>query len=366
MTASITGQDNPYIIGVPIDEPEFFFGREDLFRFIKDNLKQNAKVILLHGQRRIGKSSVLLQVHNFVQLEEFLFVFLSLEGKSRKPVSDVLYEIASEILEYLEDEFELQVDGVRIPSKKDLQKEQGLFSEVFLGQIFEVIDGKNLVLLLDEFDVFGEHSQDTASTHLFPYLKSLIDQQKKLFIIPVVGRRLDDMPNLLGLFHEAPNLRIGLLQKPNAERLITKPVQGVLEYQSDAIQAIMELSAGHPYFTQIICFVLFSKAREEERSLITREDVENVVDKAIEIGEVGLAWFYDGLPIPERVVFSAVAEAQQVATGKAELVVEDPLTVLRKYGVIQTKSLVQAGGRLAGWGFVDLLEVSDAKLRSQL
>ncbi|NES70141.1 MAG: ATP-binding protein, partial [Okeania sp. SIO2D1] len=292
MTASITGQDNPYIIGVPIGKPESFFGREDLFRFIQDNLKQNAKVILLHGQRRIGKSSVLLQVHNFVQLEQFLFVFVSLEGKSRKSVSGVLYEIASEILEYLEDEFELEVDGVRIPSKKDLQKEQELFSDVFLRQVFEVIGDKNLVLLLDEFDVLGEHSQDTASTHLFPYLKSLVDEQEQLFIIPVVGRRLDDMPNLLGLFHEAPNLRIGLLQKQNAERLITKPAQGVLEYEPGAIKGILELSAGHPYFTQVICFALFSKAREEGRSLITREDVENVVDKAIENGEAGLAWFY--------------------------------------------------------------------------
>ncbi|NEN89829.1 MAG: AAA family ATPase [Okeania sp. SIO3H1] len=357
MTASITGQDNPYIIGVPIHKPESFFGREDLFLFIKDNLKQNAKVILLHGQRRIGKSSVLLQVHNFVQLERFLFVFLSLEGKSRKSVSDVLYEIASEILEYLEDEFELEVDGVRIPSKKDLQKEQELFSEVFLRQVFEVIDGKNLVLLLDEFDVLGEHSEDTASTHLFPYLKSLVDEQEQLFIIPVVGRRLDDMPNLLGLFHEAPNLRIGLLSERNAERLITEPAQGVLEYQPDAIQGIIELSAGHPYFTQIICFALFSKAREEGRSLVTREDVESIVDKALENAEAGLAWFYDGLPIPERVVFSAVAQAQQMATGKAEFFVEDPLTVLRKYGVIQTKSLIQAGERLTKWGFVDLLEV---------
>ncbi|NEO55747.1 MAG: ATP-binding protein, partial [Okeania sp. SIO3B5] len=359
MTASITGQDNPYIIGVPIHEPESFFGREDLFLFIKDNLKQNAKVILLHGQRRIGKSSVLLQVHNFVQLEQFLFVFLSLEGKSRKSVSDVLYEIASEILEYLEDEFELEVDGVRIPSKKELQKEQELFSEVFLRQVFEVIDGKNLVLLLDEFDVLGEHSQDTANTHLFPYLKSLVDEQKKLFIIPVVGRRLDDMPNLLGLFHEAPNQRIGLLPEQNAERLITEPAQGVLEYEPGAIQGILELSAGHPYFTQVICFALFFKAREEGRSLVTGEDVESIVGKAMENSEAGLAWFYDGLPIPERIVFSAVAEAQQIATGKAEFVVEDPLTVLRKYGVIQTKSLIQAGERLKEWGFLDLLKVSE-------
>lgn len=48
---------NPYIIGRSIDEPELLFGRESLFRFIKENLSNNQRVILLHGQRRIGKSS---------------------------------------------------------------------------------------------------------------------------------------------------------------------------------------------------------------------------------------------------------------------------------------------------------------------
>ena len=356
MTDPITGQNNPYIIGVPIDEPECFFGREDIFKFIEDNLKQNAKVILLHGQRRIGKSSVLSQIHNFVQLEQFFFVFFSLEGKSRKPLSDVLHKMAVEIKEYLEDELELQVDNIIPPSKKDLQKDQQLFAEVFLTQVFELLGGNNLVLLLDEFDVLGDYSKDTAIAHFFPYLKSLIDEQEKLFIIPAVGRRLDEMPNVLNLFHQAPNQRIGLLQERSAKRLITQPAQGVLEYQHDAILAILDLSAGHPYFTQVICFALFFKARDEGRAQVTREDVESVVDKAIEIGEAGLAWFYDGLPIPERVVFSAVADAQQIAAGKAKVAKKELLKFLHKHGVDPTNTLQQAEKRLVKWGFLDLAE----------
>ena len=358
MTAAIMGQNNPYIIGIPIDEPKCFFGREDIFQFIEDNLKQNAKVILLYGQRRIGKSSVLSQVRNFVQLEQFFFVILSLEGKSQKTLSEILHEIAVEVREYLEDELELELDHITPPSPQDLQQDQKLFSDHFLKQVFEVIEGKNIVFLIDEFDVLGEHSQGTASTHFFPYLKSLIDEQEKLFIIPVVGRQLDDMPNLLNLFHQAPHQRIGLLSERNAKRLITKPAKDVLEYNSDAIQAILELSSGHPYLTQVICFALFSKARDEGQPRVTREDVDSVVDKAIEIGEGGLAWFYDGLPIPERVIFSAVAEAQKIAAQKAEFAVEEPLTLLRNYGVIQTKSLVQAAESLVKWGFLDVAEAS--------
>ena len=365
MTASIAKQNNPYIIGVPIHEPKDFFGREDLFKFIEDNLKQNAKVILLHGQRRIGKSSVLCQVHNFVELEEFCFVVLSLEGKSAKSLSEVLHKMAVEIKEYLEDELELEVQHILPPSRKDLEQDRKLFYDNFFNQIFEVIGGKNLVVLLDEFDVLEDNSQDTATTHLFPYLKSLIDKQEKLFLIPVVGRRLDDMPNLLGLFHQAPNQRIGLLEERNAKRLITEPAKGILEYQPDAIKAILELSAGHPYFTQVICFAVFSKARDEEKPLVTREDVESVVDKAIENAEAGLAWFYDGLPIPERVIFSAVAEAQQIAAGRGTFIERDSLKLLQEYGVVLTDSLKQAEERLVEWGFLDNLGKQPELLRTR-
>ncbi len=353
MTALIAKQNNPYIIGVPIDEPKYFFGREDLFKFIEDNLNQNAKVILLHGQHRIGKSSVLYQVHNFVKLEQFFFVVLSLEGKNTTSLSNVIHEIAVEIKEYLEYELELEVQHILPPSPQDLDRDIKLFYDNFLNQIFKVVGGKNLVVLLDEFDVLGDNSQDTASNHLFTHLKYLIDRRKKFFLIPVIGQRLDDMPNLLGLFHQAPNQRIGLLEEGSAKRLIIEPAKGILEYQPDAIKAILELSAGHPYFTQVICFAVFSKARDEEKPLVTREDVESIVDKAIEIGEAGLAWFYDGLAAPERIVFSAVAEAQQIASGRGELVEGESLKLLQEHGVVLTESLKQAGERLVESGFLD-------------
>lgn len=68
-------RENPYIIGRPIYGRDRFYGREELFDFIRDVLSEHAKVILLHGQRRIGKSSVLRQIPIRVPLEsEFFFV----------------------------------------------------------------------------------------------------------------------------------------------------------------------------------------------------------------------------------------------------------------------------------------------------
>ncbi len=300
---------NPYDIGSPIDKPDLFFGRENLFQFVKDNLKSGAKVILLHGQRRIGKSSVLSQIPRCVGLNEFSFVLFDLQDRSKTPLSDVLHYLAMEIV----DQLELPLEEITLPSATELKEDSSAFSRIFLSQVYEALRGRNLVLLMDEFDVLSSYNPETAVEHFFPYLQSIIHRQKQLFLIPVVGRRLDDMPKLLSLFKEAPSQEIGLLDETSAKRLIVEPAKEILEYDSAAIQAILNLSAGHPYFTQLICFTLFGYAREQQSWKIICENVERIVDRAIEIGEAGLAWFRDGLPIPERVVFSAVAEAQKKA-----------------------------------------------------
>jgi tetratricopeptide (TPR) repeat protein len=348
-------EENPYIIGRPIYEPEFFFGREELFNVIKDNLIQKVQVILLHGQRRIGKSSVLSQIPNFVCLDNFVFVLLSLEGKSRKSLYEVLYELSEDIFDY----FDFSQDQVKLPSETAFKEDKLVFFNNFLPQVYQALGNKNLVLLLDEFDVLGDSHSDSAVTHFFPFLLSVISRQQQLYIIPVVGRRLDDMPNLLSLFRQAPTQEIGLLDKTSAERLITKPAEGILVYKPDAIDAILELSAGHPYFTQVLCFALFSHAREKQQPYITRTDVYNVINQAIEIGEAGLTWFRDGLPIPERVFFSTVAEIQQEKlssnspqASESFVTQGEPLALLQKHGVIANEALHKAETRLLEWNFL--------------
>ncbi|WP_347276093.1 tetratricopeptide repeat protein [Coleofasciculus sp. FACHB-T130] len=285
-------------------------------------------------------------------------------------------------------------DKATLPTKSELEKQSQVFADDFLPQIYQVLGGKNLVLLLDEFDVLGDCNPDTAANHFFPYLQSIVYQQPELFIIPVVGRRLTDMPTLLGLFREAPRQEISLLDRRGAERLIIEPAKDVLEYNSEVIDAILELSAGHPYFTQVICFALFANAREEQRWQVTRADVESIVNKAIEIGEGGLAWFRDGLPIPERVFFSAVAEAQQehvasstkdgtpeggVVEGEAlnllkqfggtlevGVVEGEALNLLKQFGVILTEPLRKAEEQLLEWNFLQHLGLAGNPLPLKL
>ncbi|AUB39627.1 ABC-type branched-chain amino acid transport system, periplasmic component [Nostoc flagelliforme CCNUN1] len=346
--AHLLSRRNPYIIGRPIDEPKLLFGRQDLFCFLEDNLSQGIKVTLLHGQRRIGKSSIIRNIPKYVKLEDFVFIPFNLEDYTRENLSTILAELAKEIIEHL------QIDAKKIkpPSIEDLDKDPYIFYSQFLTKIYDELDSKKIVFLLDEFDALIDKYSASLLEKFFTYLHSIIEVEDKLFLIIFAGRQSANMPNLLNYFQDASTREIGFLNENSATELITQPAQGILEYEPGAIQAIIELSAGHPYFIQVICFAIFVRARELDEWHINIKDIDNIVDKAIENAEAGLAWFWDGLTIPEKVVFSAVAESQKIAIEKSQIVPENPLKLLKKYGVVKTEVLEQAVKELVAYNFL--------------
>jgi tetratricopeptide (TPR) repeat protein len=362
---------NPYIIGRPITEPELFFGRDALFQFIADNLVQGSQVTLLHGQRRIGKSSILAQIPlsmtklaqdlTYRDLKEFAFISLSLEGDSRKPLGDVLHELARDSL----DQYDFLKPQVELPSSQVLSRNPELFVDRFLPEFRNALGAKNIVMLLDEFDALGDYNPDVnnAAGHLFPFLQSEIYGHRELFIIPVVGRQLSDLPSLLSLFREAPYREVGLLDSRSTSQLIQIPARGTLEYHPESINAIWEFAAGHPYFTQLIGFALFTQAREEDRWFVTPNDVVSIIKRAIELGEGGLGWFWSGIPLPDRVVFSAAAEIPE-ADAKWEFTETEPLQLLQKCGVEITDEIRHSVNHLVDWKFLQPTGMLMPKVRS--
>lgn len=140
---------NPYIVGSPINEPNKFFGRESLLNFIEDNLRQNVKFILLHGHRRIGKSSVLKQIPNKIAQSEFVFVHFDLQCHTYSKLCVILHNLSEEIINQLE----INQDNITILKERDLETNLSRFSDKFLPQIYQELGERKLVLLLDEFDV---------------------------------------------------------------------------------------------------------------------------------------------------------------------------------------------------------------------
>ena len=74
---------NPFISGEPVRREDMFFGRRDLLQKIVDTLHTNS--IMIHGERRIGKTTLLYHLNNHLwglEDEEYWFVplYVDLQG----------------------------------------------------------------------------------------------------------------------------------------------------------------------------------------------------------------------------------------------------------------------------------------------
>ncbi|MBD2438987.1 ABC transporter substrate-binding protein [Nostoc sp. FACHB-110] len=345
---------NPYTVGTPIDNPERFFGRDSLLGFIKDNLRQNVKFILLHGHRRIGKSSVLKQIpKDYIEQSEFIFVPFDLQQYSKSKLSEIIHRLVEEIIHHLEIN-----DELIIPSQRDLENDLDEFAQNYLTQIYENLGDKKLVLLLDEFDVIYDGSDNILEkgSSFFRYLEKLLKQQDKLLVIAVAGRSPGDLVNLFRLFGTPPFKNIGVLDEISAERLICKPAQGTLKYDAQAIETILNLTANHPYLIQVICFTIFNVfilTKNNSHWQVTSQDVIEVIEQAINQAEGGLNWFWTGLTSGEQLIISAIAEGQNQALLSDEQNLQEPLKLLESYGITLTEELAEATNNLAKKGLLD-------------
>ena len=349
---------NPYIIGGRITDTNRFFGRENFFNDINYYLKtDNVKLILLHGQRRIGKSSVIAQIPGKLGTDEFVFISFDFQGTVNSSHQEIIHSIAIGIIEKLEtletNEEILTHLAENIPSNIEI------FSREFLPTVYQQLGNKKLVLLWDEFDVLTERDteSDTDSNNFCDYILQLQKRDQKLFIIPVVGRHISKLPKLVSSLREALNIEIGLLKKEDTQKLIIQPDKNVLNYEEEAIEAIFQLSAGHPYVTQCICSAIYNLARDRYNQKnvlpqsINGHDVESIVDKAIELAEGGLDWFWGGLTTEQQVIFAAAAEAQNIAIQENEPP-QTPLMLLKSHG-IATEYLNTANQQLHEYDFLD-------------
>jgi tetratricopeptide (TPR) repeat protein len=341
---------NPYIAGNALRNQRGFVGRADVLQLVSSLLTSpNQSALVLFGQRRIGKTSILLQLHRRLATPLFLPVYFDLMDRARRSLGLVLYELAATIAA------EAQLPG---PDRALFDDAGTYFRRTFLPQLYAALGpARNPVLLLDEFDVLDaaaeERLAETSAAHaFFPYLRELLQGEPRLRFIFVVGRRAEDLSiNVKATFKAALYQRVSVLDAESAKRLITTAERdGTLSFAPEAVERILTLTAGHPYFIQLICQLAWDSAHAQSKSgppLVTLPLVEQAAARALEAGQNVFEWIWDGLPPAERVIFSAIAAATQEGT----LVSEEQLTsLLQSHGVrILTRDLELAPGTLVQW-----------------
>ena len=290
---------------VPLDS-NMFFGRETEIENIVDAIiKSPSKQIIIYGQKRSGKSSVMLHLkQSLLNTGKTFCVFFSL-GDIINNLSEAsfYYKILSSIkqeLEFLEIDGEKHVPEFEIPTAKVFKEEDednplNTFTKYMIRFKLSCkqTDGwqnKNLVVMIDEFTyLYTEIKRGNISNSIMKQWKAITQNERAQFSVVLVGqdvvpsfKKEDYARNAFGVIQD---IRLTYLKEEPARALIETPIldeDGKSRYIGDAVSKIIEYTSRNPYYIQIFCSRLVDFMNQNKSISVTEADVNEVANSFID------------------------------------------------------------------------------------
>ena len=284
--------DNPYIVGVPLTErQEIFVGRSDVSVHIEELLlDQRRSPLLLYGQRRMGKTSLLNNLGRLLP-STIVPLYVDLQGPA-STASDhtgLLYNIARRMINSAD-----RQRGLVIPplTREALAADPFTCFDEWLDEVEQSLGRRLALLALDEFEALDNAIARGCfdGDAVLGTLRHLIQHRSRFKVLLSGSHTLDEVRHWASYLINAQTVHIGYLQKDEARRLVEQPVQGfALRYKADASRRVLELTRGHPFLVQLLCLEIVTLKNEQPpitRRLAHRADVQAAVPRALSYGHL--------------------------------------------------------------------------------
>lgn len=341
---------NPYVIGNAVGNSSAFVGREDLLQDVRNILQHSQEnAIVLYGQRRIGKTSILRELEAKLKDEGYLPIFFDLQGRGTLSLEQLNQELANKISDKLND-----------------QSQMGLEDILYNWQF-----SKKLVILFDEFEAVAgnEFEERQASKTFFPYWRDILSKvdKAKLNFVFTLGRKVEELnQQAMSLLKDIPSKKVSLFNKEATIKLIKLSDSAdnkTLKWNDEAINAIWTQTGGHPLFTQILCYCIWHYLYDNNLFIKPRVKVADVnanLYKAIETGENQFHWLWDGLPATEKLVTSILASKNFITSQELEQLLKDNGLRIRKDDQQRATDILQE------WDVIEVIAENKCSLRVEL
>ena len=302
---------SPYIVGSPIDREEMFFGRQDIIEKIRRQLSttDRANIVLLEGNRRTGKTSILKRLQAPGVLPGWIVVNCSLQGggghesKAGLPTNEVFRLMARDIgwtahdagLQVWPPDLEPPDSGK--PFKVAFAKALGAaFSasrpfevfELYIQAVLEAARPRRLLLMLDEFDKLQEGIDAGITSPQVPEnIRYLVHTYPGMSAVLAGSRRLKRLREeywsaLFGFGHRIP---VSELPLEDARLLVIRPVEGRLTYVPEGQERVVQLCSRQPFLIQSLCNRIFERAALSNQRTVTVGAVNTAAREMVEDNE---------------------------------------------------------------------------------
>ncbi len=314
--------DNPYVAGPPIDPGagSHFFGRRDIFDWVSENLHgaTQKNVLVLHGERRMGKTSILLQLERGAlgkPLRErgdqsLCPVYINLQSLTDSGTHRFLHGLTRHIVKQM-NRFLSGHSEVKAPSIDDFKEAPYTAFNEFMANISKLLDPVLLVLMFDEFEVLERLvSEGKLEPDIYGQLRHQMQFPSNVTFILAGTHQLqelsDDYKGIV--FTVALHREVGFMDDTEARALVQQPVEGRVTYASEAVDELLRATNGHPYLLQLLCQHLISEMnRRAESNFISVGDVRAAIEYFADQRGGHLKYVMDQSTKEEQAILYAIA-----------------------------------------------------------
>jgi hypothetical protein len=325
---------NPYIVGHPVKSASLFQGREDIFDFISQNIQSTtqSRTLVLYGQRRTGKTSILYQLLNGRLGKDYIPILVDVQelAPGIQGMSDLFLELALHL------ERALKKSGITLEKINEASfatSPTRSFSRL-LSDIEGELAGRKIIFMFDEFELLEERIlQGKLEPESLGYLRSLMQHKDDLVFIFTGTHKLEQMSKDYWsiFFNIALHQQVSFMNNDDATRLVREPVQGKLSIDDLVVDKIHSLTHGHPYFVQLLCWALVNYCNKEQKNYATVNDLNEVLKEIVSTGDAYFAYIWTQVTPHERIIMSALAE--RLAPGKIAISVQELVDTIENAGV---------------------------------
>ncbi len=279
---------NPYIVGKPIParNPTLFKGRLELAREIVDCLNSaNRPTLVLHGPRRMGKTSFLLQLQNLLRgwNNTYIPVFLSgQEAGVQQNDASFFYFLARAIYFQMVQRTGAQI--TRPTLEQYVANPYATLSPWLQDQIYPLLEeGQVLLVTIDEFEKVGAAIRSGSLTlRVLDFLRDTMQHSEQLLFLFCGVETLDALgPNAASYFISVQTVEISYLSVKAAQELIRAPTNDpgdVPTYEREVVAEIVRLTNCHPFLIQAICYRIVDIANHRHLQRIRPSVLQEAVN----------------------------------------------------------------------------------------
>ena len=282
---------NPYIFGNPVrpeEKSRLFVGRRDIIREIESNLANISQkpTLFLHGRRRVGKSSVLINLPRFLG-KQYVSAYIDCQDvrTTESPVS-FCFTLSMSISNSLKD----RGFSIEHPLLESFQKNPFTILGNWFDKIEKTLETENklILLALDEYEKLEESIlRGNLSIEILDQLRNII-QHRKHFVVLITGsKELNELElNWSDYLISARTIKLGYLSKDEARILITNPIDDFsLNYEGgengEVVNKIIDVTSCQPYLVQALCFDLVNYLNSQHRKEARMDDIDTVIEKVL-------------------------------------------------------------------------------------